>query len=541
MSLCGNNNPCPDLITGQKCGITYTGARYVPLFADPAQWDNTKTYEPLTIVLNEGNSYTSKTFVPIGIDINNTDFWAQTGNYNAQVEAYRQEVVQVKEDVSALNTKVNNIVQVNVKQFGAVGDGITDDTSAINAAIQSLDPQLGGTVLLTGTHLIKGTGAYLIFIDRPVRLVGLGQNTSLLVDSSVLTTTDIIRVHPSLNPQPINIFYEFSDFTIKSVNGTAGGNGISFNLTQTGEYVSNSLIDRMNIREIGGYCINLDNANQDGLFSSTIRNSYLDGGVNLPNIGDSVLIENNTITGNNTGIYIKEVNHAAEIQILNNNITADKAIEVAQGVLVNIMFNQIEQVLQSATGNAMIKINNTRNVSIVQNNINPHGDNIDFCIELGETALVANTKIDSNLFYQPKVQFILINDNAQYTFIKGCNVYINKSGTGTIRQENAITNNGIYTMGIPLSLPFEQDWTPSPSLYSGVTKGEGLTTVTINATKATTPTTGEVIARIPAAFAPTTPLQFVIYPNFFINITVSGAIQLVGSAIPNSVSVAFSY
>lgn len=69
----------------------YIGARYVPLFADPAEWDNTKTYEPLTIVIHQGNSYTSRQYVPAGIDINNTDFWALTGNYNAQVEAYRKE------------------------------------------------------------------------------------------------------------------------------------------------------------------------------------------------------------------------------------------------------------------------------------------------------------------------------------------------------------------------------------------------------------------------------------------------------------------
>lgn len=70
----------------------YVGARYVPLFADPLQWSNTRTYEPLTIVVNQGNSYTSRQFVPTGIDISNEDFWALTGNYNAQVEQYRQEV-----------------------------------------------------------------------------------------------------------------------------------------------------------------------------------------------------------------------------------------------------------------------------------------------------------------------------------------------------------------------------------------------------------------------------------------------------------------
>ena len=70
----------------------YIGSRYVPLFADPVEWSSEKSYEPLTIVSNEGNSYTSKQFVPVGVDINNTEFWALTGNYNAQVEQYRREV-----------------------------------------------------------------------------------------------------------------------------------------------------------------------------------------------------------------------------------------------------------------------------------------------------------------------------------------------------------------------------------------------------------------------------------------------------------------
>ena len=84
----------------------YIGARYVPLFADPAEWNSTRTYEPLTIVMNEGNSYTSKQYVPKGIDISNEKFWALTGNYNAQVEAYRQEV---KTFDGRIETNANNI------------------------------------------------------------------------------------------------------------------------------------------------------------------------------------------------------------------------------------------------------------------------------------------------------------------------------------------------------------------------------------------------------------------------------------------------
>lgn len=70
----------------------YIGARYVPEFAKPLVWDSSREYEPLTIVYTEGNSYTSRQYVPAGIDISNDDYWALTGNYNAQIEQYRREV-----------------------------------------------------------------------------------------------------------------------------------------------------------------------------------------------------------------------------------------------------------------------------------------------------------------------------------------------------------------------------------------------------------------------------------------------------------------
>ena len=75
---------------------TYVGARYVPLLV--GDWDTTKQteYEPLTVVQYQGNSYTSRTYVPKNIDITNTEYWVVTGNYNAQIEAYREEVDNLK-------------------------------------------------------------------------------------------------------------------------------------------------------------------------------------------------------------------------------------------------------------------------------------------------------------------------------------------------------------------------------------------------------------------------------------------------------------
>ena len=70
----------------------YIGARYVPKFAEPIDWVINKEYEPLTIVYYGGNSYTSKQAVPKNIQLDNEEYWALTGNYNAQIEQYRKEV-----------------------------------------------------------------------------------------------------------------------------------------------------------------------------------------------------------------------------------------------------------------------------------------------------------------------------------------------------------------------------------------------------------------------------------------------------------------
>lgn len=85
----------------------YVGARYVPLVV--GEWDKTKKYEPLTVVSYQGASYTSKTYTPVGIEITNPKYWVCTGNYNAQVEQYRQDVVEVEQRVTNLEQGIPDI------------------------------------------------------------------------------------------------------------------------------------------------------------------------------------------------------------------------------------------------------------------------------------------------------------------------------------------------------------------------------------------------------------------------------------------------
>ena len=94
----------------------YIGARYVPIFGrrgeESIEWDDSAPYEPLTIVLYQGNSYTSRQYVPAGIPITNTEFWASTGIYNAQIEQYRAEVQQAFELAEAASETAGNVADV---------------------------------------------------------------------------------------------------------------------------------------------------------------------------------------------------------------------------------------------------------------------------------------------------------------------------------------------------------------------------------------------------------------------------------------------
>lgn len=166
----------------------YIGARYVPKFASPVEWDNVRSYEAMTIVTHLGNSYTSKIPVPAGVDIENGEYWVNTGNYNAQVAEYANKVDSLKKSVGC----------VYFEEYGAVGDGVTDDTVAIKAAVSAAQAANKGiasrakTYLVSDTISIDTTAIPLVdicgtikgaFINKPV--VVIGNDTELTVGAAI--------------------------------------------------------------------------------------------------------------------------------------------------------------------------------------------------------------------------------------------------------------------------------------------------------------------------------------------------------------------
>lgn len=132
------------------CGPSmYVGARYVPKFADPIEWDTERGYESLTIVTYKGESYTSKCPVPPGIDIKNERYWALTGAYNAQVEEYKNQVKDLSEQVTGFasdnkefrdkitqydkdNAEMKNTVASTVARVDALAERVDNADAAIS-------------------------------------------------------------------------------------------------------------------------------------------------------------------------------------------------------------------------------------------------------------------------------------------------------------------------------------------------------------------------------------------------------------------------
>ena len=131
----------------------FVGARYVPKFASPVEWAASTSYEALTIVTFNNASYTSKVPVPamVGNPADNPDYWALTGNYNAQVEEYRQTTVDLQ---NKINTRILFIGDsYGVGTYGDVGWCQTVKNMMPNYDIQHIEAGGFGFVGIDGTFL----------------------------------------------------------------------------------------------------------------------------------------------------------------------------------------------------------------------------------------------------------------------------------------------------------------------------------------------------------------------------------------------------
>ena len=277
----------------------YVGHRYVPKIM--GDWDNTQIYEPLSIVQYQGNSFTSRQFVPSGIEITNEEYWASTGNYNAQIEQYRQDVVNYQKSITAYReeSKINiRLIGVNVLDFGAKGDGVTDDTHAFLDAIEE-SKKYNNVVIVPKNRTYP---VHLDLVEDNMKFIGGGKLIGITTFTDyILKITGNHNVIDGLEFEEVSLIHKplhvEGDYNIIR-------NSKVFNVNRT-SYPSVSYSD--NLIDI------------DGSYNTVEYNELFNGrmGISITNHHNKVL--NNHIHDNITGVQLTS---GARYAIVRNNLIA---------------------------------------------------------------------------------------------------------------------------------------------------------------------------------------------------------------------------
>jgi hypothetical protein len=113
--------------------------------------------------------------------------------------------------------------EVSVKAFGAVGDGMTDDTAAFEAALKSLTDVGGGVcVVPKGIYLISPSGisrAHAAAVTSGVRLVGEGRRESVLKING-MPTNHLLQCQGD-NWSVENLTFDMGDYTPLTIGFSA--------------------------------------------------------------------------------------------------------------------------------------------------------------------------------------------------------------------------------------------------------------------------------------------------------------------------------
>jgi polygalacturonase len=325
---------------------------------------------------------------------------------------------------------------VDVHKFGALGNGVHDDTAAIQAAVDSL-PTSGGTVFVPAGH-------YMVNATKPIKL---RSHTRLKMDPAA--TLEVIPT--SAGRYMVIQVYNATDVRVVGGNligdrakhkGTSGEWGYGVNVTaSTNVVLKNIKISNfwgdgiwIGAKDVKRVHVRSDYVTVNGVVSSNNRRQGLSIGpaqhvyiVNstfqntngtLPEAGidiepmtegqtNTIRLENNTFAGNH-GNGIEMHAHISDIAIVGNTMKGNRGFGVlgvsAPGVTVtgNTMTeNGLAGVRPSGkshdwsiTGNTL-KYNSTRYMSATKD-----GGSLSRDIQFG--ANVYNIKVSNNIFSNAK-------------------------------------------------------------------------------------------------------------------------------------------
>ena len=402
------------------------------------EWDDTKEYDRLSVVLHEGNSYTSVKSVPVGIDILNDEFWVLTGNYNAQIENHREEIERVnkkldeKSDIIYVDDELNERF-INIKSLGAENN--TDVTTILKQAIEMATLNSKGVYVPKGDFNITEMNILdnvELYGSGTLNLIGNSEQPVQIQKNVIINginfignklTQDIKQIFMKIKGTNVKIINcMFKDFYDKIIYFDRNSD---YGTVSRCTFKDNGIVDNCNAISILSSFTKV----QDNIFLNhgnghSIRTGYFDG--DNPFDVTNIIINNNFMSElDHNGITIE--NGSKYISVLNNHIeNAPQAIK-AEKTINNVEF-------------ITVKNNYMNNISLVTA-FNLLGT--DNCIVEGNTLMNSGGGLSVG-------DYGIMNNNKVINCINGL----------TARRNTIITNNII------------QDCTGRPvNVYSGLVSG----------------------------------------------------------------------
>lgn len=233
--------------------------------------------------------------------------------------------------------------------YGAVEDGATDDTSAIQDAIDAASTAGGGTVLVAGHSLVSfGSNRYCLTLPTGVSLIGLDPLSSIIeldTGSTVPAGTvfHIIEIG-SATTGANNV--QVRDLYVKAHHSTKGGGGkyiqgiAARHDTTTSSHSDHVTIDNCRVEDanIGIGCAKDGSTSGSARTGSrhkrwSVRNCYVDTTTNkaieLQEAEDSEIVDNFILNAEDGA---QTINYSTRIIIARNSISyAEQGIGVTEG------------------------------------------------------------------------------------------------------------------------------------------------------------------------------------------------------------------
>jgi hypothetical protein len=257
---------------------------------------------------------------------------------------------------------------LNVRNFGAKGDGRSDDTRAIQSAINAASPFGKIVYLPQGTYLVSeavpGCG-YALLVSKPICLQGEGIYTCLVPAGQVSDQVHILKIKPDPNYLADHTLIE-GLFIGNSQNGHRRGNaGIFIDTLGQGSYLPMLALRNCFVAQGKGPALwhaNDRKANTNGgMWCALIEHNTLMGGLRLDGSGDSIIVRGNRISGSGVGVDVDLVDGASLLTITENNITTTGgALRIRNARRFGVTNNNCEQVVPGGSEGAMFDIAGTR-------------------------------------------------------------------------------------------------------------------------------------------------------------------------------------